>query len=219
MVAAIIGATCAIVCRFFAIQVKNRFGYDDTLDVFNVHGVAGFVGTLLLGVLCWEGLGGTVKGDEVLSQLGSQALVVVIATVYTLVVTYVILLVTSLVCRGVRVLAKIEQEGLDKSVHGEQGYVLFIADEKKDSKGSNSNNNSEESVPLLAYEAEKVTTTSTPSSTSHPPPFGTSTPAIDDSPYNSYNYNNKQTTILIGDQRKVQRIDSHQILISDELDE
>eukprot|EP01023_Acetabularia_acetabulum_P030210 TRINITY_DN2844_c0_g1_i6.p1 TRINITY_DN2844_c0_g1~~TRINITY_DN2844_c0_g1_i6.p1 ORF type:complete len:540 (+),score=96.24 TRINITY_DN2844_c0_g1_i6:198-1817(+) len=214
--AAVIGLTCAIVCRFFAIQVKNRFGYDDTLDVFNVHGVAGYVGTLLLGIVCWEGIGGTVPSSHVLTQLGSQALATLLVTIYTAVVTYVILLVCSLLCRGIRVHAKIEEEGLDKSVHNEQGYMLFITDKKE--KGGSS---SDETEPLLAYSEDEnggIKSGSKPIPTATA--FGENAQLMNDSPYGTGVIRGGQGYLSLNqttDTMSIKKIDSHIIMIAEDL--
>jgi Amt family ammonium transporter len=53
-----IGAVSAMLCYFFAIKMKQKFGYDGSLDVFGVHGVGGIVGAILTGVFCFESMGG-----------------------------------------------------------------------------------------------------------------------------------------------------------------
>jgi Amt family ammonium transporter len=56
--AVFLGAVAGVVCRFFSLQLKEWLGYDDSLDVFGVHGVGGFIGTCLLGVAASPLLGG-----------------------------------------------------------------------------------------------------------------------------------------------------------------
>ncbi len=118
-----IGILSGVTCWYFATVLKNRLGYDDSLDVFGVHGVGGFLGTVLVGVFASEIFGG-LEGDLAMgSQVGTQLLAGLITCVYTAVVTYVLIKLTGLIV-PIRVDANDEQEGLDIALHEEAGYNL-----------------------------------------------------------------------------------------------
>ena len=117
--ALIIGLAAGLVCYWGAVVLKPKMGYDDTLDVFGVHGLGGITGALLTGVFAVEAIGGTpglLEGNagQVLIQLEG-----IIATiVYCAIVTFIILKVVSVVM-GLRVDEESEVSGLDYSLHGE----------------------------------------------------------------------------------------------------
>jgi len=115
--ALIIGAVSGAVCWIFSGKLKARFKYDDSLDVFGVHGVGGFVGTILLGVLAHENFGG-LRND---ASLTTQLLAALYTTVYSAVVSVVLLLVIRRTM-GLRVSEQAERDGLDYSEHGETAY-------------------------------------------------------------------------------------------------
>ena len=118
-----IGLISGGTCWFFATSLKNKLGYDDSLDVFGVHGVGGFVGTILVGVFASEIFGG-LEGDLAMgSQVGTQLLAAVITCVYTAVATFVLIKFTALFV-PIRVDANDEVEGLDIALHEESGYNL-----------------------------------------------------------------------------------------------
>jgi ammonium transporter, Amt family len=133
--ALLIGFLAGIVCFFMVTTVKNSFGYDDTLDAFGVHGAGGTLGALLTGVFATNainaGLGtdsagkpiplGWVDGHP--GQVLNQAIGCAIAWGLAIVGTLIILKVVDLVL-GVRVSTDQEIEGLDLSMHGEEGYNL-----------------------------------------------------------------------------------------------
>ena len=112
--------------------VKARFGYDDSLDAFGVHGVGGTIGALLTGVFATSLINPVFKDaqgnvlplgmiDGNFHQLLNQAVGVLIAIALAAVGTYVILKVADLVL-GLRVSAEEEVQGLDLTQHGEEGY-------------------------------------------------------------------------------------------------
>jgi Amt family ammonium transporter len=107
-------------------MLKGRLGYDDTLDAFGVHGVGGFLGTVLLGAFAakaWNSAGadGLVAGNP--AFFGKQLLAALVAVIYSAAGTFVVLkLVGALV--GLRVTADEEREGLDINLHGEEGYAI-----------------------------------------------------------------------------------------------
>ena len=115
----IIGAAAGIVCFYAVGFVKNRLKIDDSLDVFAVHGVGGILGTLLLAPLATS----QADGMTWLNQLGVQATGVVVAVVWSIVFSFVIIIVVRSVV-GLRVSEDEETSGLDLPAHGERGYDL-----------------------------------------------------------------------------------------------
>jgi len=123
MAAIFIGLAAGFVC-FLAINLKSKFGYDDSLDVVGVHGVGGTLGALATGLFASKAINpagndGLFFGNPGL--LGNQALSVVVAWVYSFVVTWVILKILDRTM-GLRVSDEHELNGLDLSQHGETGY-------------------------------------------------------------------------------------------------
>src|SRR5690606_693844 len=81
--AIVLGAIASAVCYFFVAVVKNKLGYDDTLDVFGIHGVGGIVGALGTGIFTAPWLGGTGGDDfSIASQFWVQLVAVVITIVW-----------------------------------------------------------------------------------------------------------------------------------------
>jgi ammonium transporter, Amt family len=123
MAAIFIGLAAGFVC-FLAINLKSKFGYDDSLDVVGVHGVGGTLGALATGLFASKAINpagndGLFFGNPGL--LANQALSVVVAWVYSFVVTWVILKILDRTM-GLRVSDEHELNGLDLSQHGETGY-------------------------------------------------------------------------------------------------
>jgi Amt family ammonium transporter len=123
--AIVIGFAAGFFC-YVAINLKNRLGYDDSLDVVGVHGVGGTWGALATGIFASKamnaaGADGLIFGN--LSLLGVQAFSVVSALIYSFVVTFIILKVLDRTM-GLRVSEEHEVNGLDLSQHGESGYAL-----------------------------------------------------------------------------------------------
>jgi Amt family ammonium transporter len=121
--AMVIGLTAGLICFLFATTVKHRFGYDDSLDVFGVHGIGGLIGTILVGVFGATVFGGSEEGMNILRQLGNQSGAAAITAVYTVIATFIVLKLTSMVV-GLRVDQSVENEGLDLGEHGERGYNI-----------------------------------------------------------------------------------------------
>jgi len=116
-----IGLASGSICWWVSTSVKRRFGYDDSLDVFGVHGVGGLIGTVLVGIFAAETFGGNQGALAIGRQLGLQSGAALIAIAYTLLVTWVLLkVVESLV--GLRVDPSEESLGLDLALHDESGY-------------------------------------------------------------------------------------------------
>ena len=120
--AIVIGAIASAVCYFFVDVVKNSFGYDDSLDVFGVHGVGGIVGAILTGVFSAASLGG-VMGDDysIMGQVLIQAKAVAITNVWSGVASFILYKLVDLIF-GLRVSSEDEMQGLDSTSHGESAY-------------------------------------------------------------------------------------------------
>lgn len=121
--AIIIGFIAGVVC-FLAVNAKSRFGYDDSLDVVGIHGVGGAAGTLLLGVFASTnvnpgGVDGLFAGSA--TQLGYQALGVIIVAAYAFAVSWVLLKCLQ-ATMGLRVSEENEVQGLDYTEHSEAAY-------------------------------------------------------------------------------------------------
>ncbi|HXG34070.1 MAG TPA: ammonium transporter [Bryobacteraceae bacterium] len=132
--ALVIGFVAGVVCYFMVASVKQRFGYDDSLDAFGVHGAGGTVGALLTGVFATNAVNNALKDaagnplplglvDGNPGQILNQAAGVLIAWVLAAVGTLVILRITDALV-GVRVAPDHEIQGLDLSLHGEEAYNL-----------------------------------------------------------------------------------------------
>ena len=138
MSALIIGMLVGAVCFLMVTEVKKRLGYDDTLDVFGIHGVGGICGAILTGVLATSSVNPVFKGADgsILpvgllegnsSQLINQAVAILITVVLASVGTFIILKIVDLII-GVRVSEDHEVAGLDMSQHGETAYVYAFTD-------------------------------------------------------------------------------------------
>jgi len=127
----IIGLFAGLVPWFFCFKVKNWFGYDDALDTFGVHAVGGTMGAFLTGVLARnsansnlatnlkEYVTDSVTQKLVLEQVKAIGLTLVLAVVGTVIIAYLVKAVI-----GLRPTPEEEEEGLDLSDHGEEGYIL-----------------------------------------------------------------------------------------------
>ena len=134
MPALVIGLVAGFFCYFMVARVKARFGYDDSLDAFGVHGAGGTLGALLTGVFATKAVNpifkdarghalavGLVDGNA--RQVWNQFLGVAVTWTLSLVATLAILKVVDLLV-GLRVSEEVEIQGLDVSQHGEEGYNL-----------------------------------------------------------------------------------------------
>ena len=122
--AAVVGLVAGIVCSF-AIGLKFRLGYDDSLDVVGVHFVGGVVGSLLIGLLATDVMTGGARGlfyGGGLGQLGKQALGVVVVAAYAFAASYAVAKLVDRVI-GFRISAEEETSGIDFSQHAESAYA------------------------------------------------------------------------------------------------
>jgi len=126
MPAIIIGLVAGAVCFWACTSLKAWLGYDDSLDVFGVHGVGGTTGAILTGVFASKAVNpaaadGLLNGNA--AQLGNQLAAVAVTWIFAIVGTLVIAKITDAVI-GLRVSSEEEMSGLDQSQHGESGYNL-----------------------------------------------------------------------------------------------
>jgi Amt family ammonium transporter len=120
--AIVLGAIVSPVCYFFVSVVKNKFGYDDSLDVFGVHGIGGIMGAIGTGILTAPGLGGVGDADySIFGQTTIQAQAVLITIVWSGVVSFVLYKIVDMLV-GLRVDTDSERQGLDLISHGEVAY-------------------------------------------------------------------------------------------------
>jgi Amt family ammonium transporter len=117
--ALIIGAAAGAICFFASTSLKHVLNYDDSLDVFGIHGVGGIVGALLTGVLAAEAIGGTagvLEGN--VGQLMPQIWGVLGTVVWSGVISFAILKILDITI-GLRVESDVERDSLDIQLHGE----------------------------------------------------------------------------------------------------
>jgi Amt family ammonium transporter len=129
--ALILGAVAAVVCYYFVSVVKNRFGYDDSLDVFGVHCIGGIIGALGTGILVNPALGGAgivdyLNGGAAVypgtsAQVMSQLKGVLVTLVWSGIGSLILYKIVDWTV-GLRVSPEAERQGLDLSSHGEAAY-------------------------------------------------------------------------------------------------
>jgi ammonium transporter, Amt family len=119
LAALLIGLVAGFVC-FQAVALKDRLGYDDSLDVVGVHMVGGAIGVLLTGAFASLAINAAGASGS-LGQVGKQTVLTLVTVVYSFAATLVILKVAD-VTVGLRVTDEHEETGLDLSQHGEVGY-------------------------------------------------------------------------------------------------
>ena len=123
--AIIIGMVSAMVCFYMVAFVKEKLGYDDSLDAFGVHGMGGIIGSILTGVFATQtitgegGAQGALYGDWY--QLWIQTFATLFSIVFSVVMTFILFKVVDKTV-GMRVSSRIEEEGLDIYEHGEAAY-------------------------------------------------------------------------------------------------
>jgi len=134
MPALIIGFSAGIVCYLMCAVVKHKFGYDDSLDAFGVHGIGGTLGAIMTGVFATNEVNSALKdaagnpaklglvdgnGGQILNQIYATGAAWILAIVGTLIILKVVDIIV-----GVRASEDDERAGLDQSMHGEEGYIL-----------------------------------------------------------------------------------------------
>ncbi|XOV95343.1 MAG: ammonium transporter [Bacteroidota bacterium] len=126
--AIILGVLATLAC-YMAISVKNKLGYDDTLDAFGIHGIGGIIGAIFLVFFIresWMNDAAESAGGSwtVLQQLGVQVVAILIAIAYAAIGTLLILFVLNKIM-PIRVNEEAENKGLDSYYHGEKGYGMI----------------------------------------------------------------------------------------------
>jgi Amt family ammonium transporter len=123
--AMVIGLLAGSVCYWASVILKTRLGYDDSLDVFGVHGVGGILGTILTGVFATKAINDVAKGQAVglIDGHGGQVLTqlygVLAVAAFSGAMTWIILKIVDVLI-GLRVTRDEETEGLDTALHGER---------------------------------------------------------------------------------------------------
>ncbi len=126
-----LGVMAASLC-YAAILVKNKLGYDDSLDAFGVHGIGGITGAIMLAFFIrksWMNEAASLAEGgtwTVMQQLGIQVTAVLISIIYAAVLTLILMILVDKII-GFRSPAKYEMQGLDASYHGEHGYGMLNA--------------------------------------------------------------------------------------------
>ncbi len=114
-----IGLAAGVICFIAATSIKRALGYDDSLDVFGIHGVGGIVGAILTGVFAVEAIGGTgglLEGNP--GQVWTQIEGILATIAYSAIATFILLKIIDVIV-GLRVEESTEIEGLDINLHGE----------------------------------------------------------------------------------------------------
>jgi Amt family ammonium transporter len=122
----IIGLVAGVLGFYSVAVVKQKLGYDDSLDAFGVHGMCGVWGALATGVFAnpaiTQGAKGLVFGNA--KQLWIQVISIVATAVYTAIATLVVIYLTRLITGGLRVDEENEILGLDNTIHGERAFEI-----------------------------------------------------------------------------------------------
>jgi ammonium transporter len=125
----LIGVIAGLVC-YGSVCLKPKFGYDDSLDAFGVHGVGGFLGAVLTGVFCYKAVNPDNGADGLLAgrpvQVGIQLFAAVVSVLFTFGMTLILVKVVDVLV-GFTVEPREETEGLDRCEHGEVGFDLSLA--------------------------------------------------------------------------------------------
>jgi Amt family ammonium transporter len=130
MGAIILGLVAGAVCLFFCSTVKSAFGYDDSLDVFGIHGVGGIIGAIGTGILVNPALGGAgimdyttgkIADYDFMTQIIAQFKGVLLTVAWSGIGSLVLYWIVDMIV-GLRVSPERENEGLDLTDHGERAY-------------------------------------------------------------------------------------------------
>lgn len=125
--AIIIGLVAGIIGWFGVFILKKALGYDDSLDAFGVHGLAGIWGAIATGFFALQSLawdGSPLQNGDRMGQILVQIESVIFTVVFTAVMTAILYFVSSLITGGARVDEETETMGLDEATHGERGFNL-----------------------------------------------------------------------------------------------
>jgi Amt family ammonium transporter len=120
----VLGAVAGVVCLWGVTGLKKMVGYDDSLDVFGIHGIGGIIGAIGTGIFVSPALGGVgVDGYAMAGQVVTQVKGVLITVAWSGVVSFVTFKLIDMTM-GLRVSEEQEREGLDTASHGERAYTL-----------------------------------------------------------------------------------------------
>ncbi len=121
--AIVLGAVASAVCYYFVAVVKIKLGYDDSLDVFGIHGVGGIIGAVGTGIFASSSLGGIgyAEGVSMGGQVWTQILAVLVTVIWCGVVSAILYKVVDAII-GLRPTEESERQGLDLTSHGEVAY-------------------------------------------------------------------------------------------------
>jgi len=125
--ALIIGLVAGIVGWFGVYVLKKALGYDDSLDAFGVHGLAGIWGALATGFFALQSLawdGSPLQNGDRMGQIIVQVESILFTIVYTAIMTAILFFVSKLITGGAKVDDETETMGLDEATHGERGFNL-----------------------------------------------------------------------------------------------
>jgi Amt family ammonium transporter len=122
----VIGLVAGVLGFFSVAVLKQKMGYDDSLDAFGVHGICGCWGALATGIFAnpvvTEGASGLIHGNP--GQLWIQIVSIIGTAAFTAVGTLILVYVTRALTSGLRVDADSELQGLDNAIHGERGFEM-----------------------------------------------------------------------------------------------
>jgi Amt family ammonium transporter len=122
----VIGAVAGVLGYIGVAVIKQKFGYDDSLDAFGIHGVCGIWGALATGLFATpavtEGAVGLFYGNT--KQLGIQLLSVIGTAAFAAIATLIVIYITKALTGGIRVDPEDELSGLDNAIHGERGFEI-----------------------------------------------------------------------------------------------
>ncbi len=120
--AIILGAVASVIAFWFVASLKPRLGFDDTADVFGIHGVAGIVGSIGVAITYAPGFGGPGDADYAIgAQLGTQLFATLVAVAWAAIGSAIAFYIAKALT-GLRVTQDVEREGLDLGEHGERAY-------------------------------------------------------------------------------------------------
>lgn len=124
--ALLIGAVAGVLGFYSVAKLKQKLGYDDTLDAFGVHGICGMWGALATGIFANPavnaGAAGLLYGNP--GQVVIQLISIAATIAFTAAATFVVVLVTRLAAGGLRVESENEVKGLDSAIHGERAFEI-----------------------------------------------------------------------------------------------
>ncbi len=121
-----IGAASGAIGYFGVVQLKHKLGYDDSLDAFGIHGLCGIWGALATGIFAapsiTEGAAGLFYGNP--KQVWIQFLSIIGTIAFSAIATFIVVNITSLITKGIRVDSDDELAGLDNALHGERAFEI-----------------------------------------------------------------------------------------------